>query len=178
MNSINSSQKPKKKYAFLDRDGTIIVDKIYLSDPEAIEFTPGAVQGMRLMLQAGFELIIITNQSAVARGIIDEKKLSMIHERLISMLRSENIEIAGIFYCPHHPQDCCDCRKPKPGMLINAIAEFKIDPLFSVFIGDADSDMGAAKAAGIRGIKVQADDGFNRSVSFLEAARQAISLLF
>src|SRR4249920_553830 len=98
-----------KRLALIDRDGTIIVDKVYLSDPDGIEFAPGAIEGLQLMRDAGFVLVLITNQSGIARGYFDLATLGRIHDRLQSMLAANGLKLEAIYFCPHGPADGCDC---------------------------------------------------------------------
>jgi D-glycero-D-manno-heptose 1,7-bisphosphate phosphatase len=169
-----------KKLALIDRDGTIIIDKVYLSDPDGIEFAPGAIEGLQLLRDAGFALVLITNQSGIARGYFDLAKLAQIHSRLQSMLAMNEVCLDAIYFCPHGPDDGCDCRKPAPGMVTKAMHDLGFSPDEVVFIGDSDADMGAAAAAGVRGVRVAAG-GRVRSINvahdFLEAARRARALL-
>jgi D-glycero-D-manno-heptose 1,7-bisphosphate phosphatase len=133
---------------FLDRDGTIIADKNYMADPAEIELLPGAVQGLRRLQDAGLLLIIVTNQSGVARGFFTEQALHEVHRRLLEILENEGVRIAGIHYCPHGPEDGCPCRKPKPGLLLDAAAEHGIDLHQSAMVGDSLRDAQAGMAAG------------------------------
>jgi D-glycero-D-manno-heptose 1,7-bisphosphate phosphatase len=168
-----------RRLALLDRDGTIVVDKVYLSDPDRIEFAPGAIEGLRLLRDAGFALVLITNQSGIARGLFDAATLERIHDRLKSMLAAEGLELKAIYFCPHGPDDGCDCRKPAPGMLRQAMRDlgFRLDE--AVMIGDSDADMGAAAAAGVPGVRVAASGSGSTGPApdFLEAARRARALL-
>jgi D-glycero-D-manno-heptose 1,7-bisphosphate phosphatase len=169
-----------KRLALIDRDGTIIVDKVYLRDPDGIEFAPGAIEGLRLLRDAGFALVLITNQSGIARGYFDAATLGRIHERLQSMLAAEDLRLQAIYFCPHGPDDGCDCRKPAPGMVTRAMRDFGFRPEEVVVVGDSDADMGAAAAAGVKGVRVAAG-GRSASIGaapdFLEAARRACALL-
>jgi D-glycero-D-manno-heptose 1,7-bisphosphate phosphatase len=168
-----------RRLALIDRDGTIIVDKVYLSDPDGIEFAPGAVEGLRLLRDAGFALALITNQSGIARGLFDVATLERIHDRLKSMLAAEGLQFKAIYFCPHGPDDGCDCRKPKPGMLRKAMRELGFKPDEVVVVGDSDADMGAAEAAGVAGVRAPAAGGTASSDAahdFLEAARRACGL--
>ena len=176
---MNETPAPRR-LALLDRDGTIIVDKVYLSDPDGIEFAPGAIEGLRLLRDAGFALVLITNQSGIARGLFDAATLEKIHDRLRSLLAAEGVEFEAIYVCPHGPGDGCDCRKPQPGMLRQAMRELGFGPDEIVMIGDSEADMGAAKAAGVRSVRVSADGGSastGAARDFLEAAHRARALL-
>jgi D-glycero-D-manno-heptose 1,7-bisphosphate phosphatase len=170
----------KRGLALVDRDGTIIIDKVYLSDPAGIEFAPGAIEGLRLLQEAGFTLVLITNQSGIARGFFDLATLERIHDRLQSMLAAEGLQLKAIYVCPHGPDDGCDCRKPAPGMVTKAMRDFGFEPHGVVVIGDSDADMGAAAAAGVAGVRVAAAGGTaaaGAAHDFLEAARRALALL-
>jgi D-glycero-D-manno-heptose 1,7-bisphosphate phosphatase len=169
-----------KRLALIDRDGTIIVDKVYLRDPDGIKFAPGAIEGLQLLRDARFALVLITNQSGIARGYFDAATLGRIHDRLQSMLAAEGVRLEAIYFCPHGPDDGCDCRKPAPGMVTRAMRDLGFRPNEVVLIGDSDADMGAAEAAGIQGVRVavagrSAPVGAARD--FLEAARRACALL-
>jgi len=170
--------------ALLDRDGTILVDKVYLSDPDGIEFAPGALEGLRLLRDAGFALVLVTNQSGIGRGYFDEAALARVHARLDEMLAGEGLGLAAAYHCPHAPGEGCDCRKPAPGMVHRAMADFGFTPEEAVFIGDSDADMGAAEASGIAGIRVASAGGEDGGrggdpglPDFLAAARRAIALV-
>ena len=134
----------RRQFVVLDRDGTIIAERHYLSDPLEIEFLPGAVQGLRQMGAMGLGLVVVTNQSAVGRGFFDEAHLDLIHRRLCALLKAEGIRLEGIYFCPHRPDMGCPCRKPKPGLIERAASELDFDLEASFVIGDkpADIEMG------------------------------------
>ena len=166
-----------RAYALLDRDGTIIVDKVYLKDPDGIEFAPSALEGMRLLRDAGFALVLITNQSGIARGYFDEAALRAVHDRLETILAAEGLALAAIEYCPHGPKDGCACRKPEPGMIRAAMEKLAFGPERAVMIGDSDADMGAATAAGVPGIRIRPDGTDGAARDFLEAAKRALAMV-
>jgi D-glycero-D-manno-heptose 1,7-bisphosphate phosphatase len=166
--------------ALIDRDGTIIIDRVYLRDPDGIEFAPGAIEGLRLLRDAGFALVLITNQSGIARGYFDLTRLEQIHDRLQSMLAAEGLRFDAIYVCPHGPDDGCNCRKPAPGMVKSAMDDMDFGPERVVLIGDSDADMGAAAAAGVAGLRVASTGKAAASgvaADFLEAARRACTML-
>lgn len=134
----------RRQFVVVDRDGTIIVERDYLSDPRQIEFLPGAVRGLRLLLRIGLGLVVVTNQSAVGRGFFDEAHLDLIHRQLRELLETEGVQLEGIYFCPHTPEDDCSCRKPKPGLIERAAKELDFDLQASFVIGDkpADIEMG------------------------------------
>jgi D-glycero-D-manno-heptose 1,7-bisphosphate phosphatase len=131
----------RNKVVVLDRDGTIVVDRHYLSDPAALEFEPGAAVGLRKLSDMGFRLVMITNQSGIARGFFSLAQLQAVHERLRQMLHSIEVRLEGIYYCPHGPEEGCDCRKPELGLLRQASQELGFEISQSIVIGDKDSDV-------------------------------------
>jgi D-glycero-D-manno-heptose 1,7-bisphosphate phosphatase len=176
---MNEGARKDRRFALLDRDGTVVMDKVYLSDPAGLEFAPGAIEGLRLMRDAGLRFIMVTNQSGVARGYFDEKTLDAIHARLRAMLTQEGIDLEAIYYCPHGPGDDCRCRKPRPGLVLNAMADFGFSPDDAVLIGDSDGDMGAAAASSVKGIRIAPPEAGeiaapDVAVDFAAAARQAV----
>lgn len=144
---IESSPNPDK-VVVLDRDGTIVVERNYLSDPEALQFAPEAETGLRSMRDMGFRLVIITNQSGIARGYITLSRLDEIHARLRQMLDSIDVPVAGIYFCPHGPGDACECRKPNLGLLRQASEELGFDVSKTIVIGDKESDVEFGRRAG------------------------------
>jgi len=142
-----------KKALFLDRDGTIIVDTDYPKDPEKVEFVPGTPDALR-QIQKKFELIVISNQSGVGRGLITYGEFQQVHKRFVKLLKDEKIDVAGIYYCVHAPDDECDCRKPSPKMILDAADEHNIDLSASIMIGDKMSDVIAGNSAGCRTVLI------------------------
>src|SRR3990170_3023018 len=152
----------KKKPVFLDRDGTIVVHEPYLSSPDQLKLLPNAAEGIRLFKESGYLVIVITNQSGIARGFFDEERLTLIHKKLMSMLKDEGVEIDDIYYCPHYTEGVveeykldCDCRKPKPKMLLDAAKKHNIDLIQSLMIGDSEVDMLAGKNAGCKCVLIK-----------------------
>lgn len=146
---------------FFDRDGTLIVNKPYNANPDDIEILPGTLDAMRALQAAGYLLIVITNQSGVARGYYDEAAVARMHERLNQAFAASAIEVAAYYFCPHHVDGrvphlarTCDSRKPGPGMLRRAAADWGIDLDQSWVVGDADTDMSAGVSVGCRGILI------------------------
>ena len=147
------------KAVFLDRDGTLNYEiKGDLTRPAQLRLYHNVPEALKLLRKTGYKLIVVTNQSLIARGLIPEKGLGLIHQRLRQLLALHGVRLDGIYYCPHHPTrgtvqrftKVCDCRKPEPGMLKRAIKDFRVDPKQSFFIGDTLRDMGAARKMGIR----------------------------
>lgn len=151
---------------FLDRDGTLIREVDYLADPELVELLPGAVEGLRAWRRAGYALVLATNQSGIARGLVTLEQLEAIHERLARELAEHDLALDDIRFCPHHPTEGeapnrrgCGCRKPAPGMLFAAAAELDLDLEASWMIGDALRDLEAGSRAGGRSILVRTGKG-------------------
>lgn len=147
----------KRKAVFLDRDGTIIVHEPYLSAPDQLRLLPYAAEGLRLFQQYDYLIIVITNQSGIARGFFDEERLRYIHKKLMDMLEREGIVVDDVYYCPHYKDGVieqyridCDCRKPKPKMLLDAARQYHIDLSQSLMIGDSEVDMLAGRNAGCK----------------------------
>ncbi len=139
------------KAVLLDRDGTINVDKGYVHNIESFEFLPGAIEGMKQLYKNGFKLFVVTNQSGLAIKCYTLEDMVKVHHYMLDVLHKEGIEIEKIYYCPHHPSVIdCGCRKPKPGMLEDAIARFGIDVGKSYMVGDKLTDIEAGKAVGLK----------------------------
>ena len=131
----------QRRFVVLDRDGTIIEEVSYLSDPKQIALIRGAGKALRDLSGMDFGLVVITNQSAVGRGYFDEAQLARIHDRLLEMLRAEEISLDGLYFCPHTPEDQCLCRKPQTGLIQKASKELGFDLSSSIVIGDKVSDI-------------------------------------
>jgi len=147
------------KAVFLDRDGTINKEVNYLSDPKDLELLPRVVEAIKILNEAKYKLVIITNQSAVARGFLTIEKLNEIHEKLLVLLSQEGAKIDAIYYCPHHPNEDCECRKPKPGLILKASKEHEINLSKSFMIGDKLIDIETGKNAGCITILVKTGYG-------------------
>jgi D-glycero-D-manno-heptose 1,7-bisphosphate phosphatase len=141
-------QQLGKRAVILDRDGTIVVDRGYLSDPEQLEFLPGAAEALRELHQRGFRLVIATNQSGVGRGMYTLDRLHEVHQKLRQMVRSAGSSLEAIYYCPHTPEADCSCRKPATGLLLRAASELAFDPAAALVIGDKLTDVEFGQRAG------------------------------
>ena len=146
-----------QKTVFLDRDGTIAHDAQYCSRPEDFQLLEGAAEAISLLKHHGFLVIIITNQSGLARGYFNEEALDNIHRKMRDELARGGTAIDGLYYCPHHPDDGCNCRKPQPGLVRQALAEHDIDLTLSYFVGDLPIDIELGKAIGCRTVLVTQD---------------------
>jgi histidinol-phosphate phosphatase family protein len=165
------------KAVFLDRDGTIARDVPYCSRPEDFELLPGAADGIKLLNEHGFKVVVVTNQSGIARGYFTEGTLAEIHDKMITLLAEHGAHVDAIYYCPHHPDDNCDCRKPKPKMVLQAAIDLDIDLSQSYVIGDNEMDVELARHAGCKaGIRVAEPGGTGNCVasSFKDAVHQLV----
>jgi phosphoheptose isomerase len=146
----------------LDRDGTINVERNYLSDPDGVELLPNAATGLRIMQGRGARLVVLTNQSAIGRGYFDEARLDAIHDRLRALLAAEGVDLdTKIYVCPHRPDDGCTCRKPAGGLVEQAVADLDFDPAEAFVIGDKASDIALGQRFGATTILVRS--GYGRS---------------
>lgn len=150
------------KAVFLDRDGTVNVEKHYLHRIEDFEFLPGAVEGMRLLQEAGFLLIVVTNQSGIARGYYSEADFRRLNDWMLEKLASEGIRVAQVYYCPHLPDASvaqyrmdCNCRKPKLGMYEQAVCQFNLSYAGSYAIGDKLRDCAVCEKTDCHGFLIE-----------------------
>lgn len=148
-----------KPFVILDRDGTIIAEECYLSDPARVALCPNAGEGLRRMSDLGWGLIVISNQSGVGRGYYDEAAVARVNARLSELLAAFGVKLDAIYYCPHLPEAHCDCRKPRTGMLLKAAADFGFEPRACVVIGDKVCDIELGRAVGAETILVQTGYG-------------------
>jgi len=139
---------------FVDRDGTICFDKHYLADPAGLELIPTVAEGIRKMNEARVPVIMVTNQSGIGRGKFCESTLKDIHDELKRLLASEGAKVDDIFFCPHLPDAGCGCRKPAPGMLLQAKEKYGLDLTKSYVIGDRMMDIELAHSVGAMGVLV------------------------
>lgn len=147
------------KVVVLDRDGTITVDRGYLSEPAGLEFLPGTAEGLHQFQAMGFSLVVITNQSGVGRGLIALERLHAMNERLAEMIRGTGAELAGIYYCPHSPEQRCTCRKPGTELLLRAAADLGFEASRAIIIGDKASDIEMGTRVGAVTLLIAGDDG-------------------
>jgi D-glycero-D-manno-heptose 1,7-bisphosphate phosphatase len=154
------------KAVFLDRDGTVVVERGYITVPDAIELLPGVAPAIARLRTSGWKVFLVTNQGCVAKGMITEEELSAIHLRMVAMLAEGGAVLDGIYYCPHHPEgevlqyaEECDCRKPRPGMLERAARENGLLLADCFMVGDTLRDVEAAHAGGVRAVLVRTGHG-------------------
>ncbi|HET9418435.1 MAG TPA: HAD family hydrolase [Chthoniobacterales bacterium] len=148
-----------RRFVVLDRDGTVIVKRHYLSDPDQVELLSGAATGLRRLRELDLGLVLVTNQSAIGRGFFDQSRLELVHRRLRELLEAERVRLDGIYFCPHKPDDECVCRKPQPGMVETAAEELDFDPRLCFVIGDNDCDVALGRRVGATTILVRTGYG-------------------
>jgi D,D-heptose 1,7-bisphosphate phosphatase len=174
------------KAVFLDRDGTLIVNRHYGSDPDEIELFDGVVEGLLELRAAGYKLVLVSNQSGVARGYFDEAAVARMHDRLQRMLDWHGAALDGMEYCPHHPEGNttpyameCACRKPAPGMLRRAARKHGVDLSASWMVGDIEADVEAGRRAGARAVLVGSETAQpppdHRAEDFAAAVRHILA---
>jgi len=170
-----------KPAVFFDRDGVLNYDRGYVHTAQEFKWVPGAIEAVKKVNDAGYLAIVITNQAGIARGYYTEKDFLKFSEWINEELRRHGAHIDATYYCPHHPTDGlgiynveCDCRKPKPGMLLRAIKDWDIDVSRSVFFGDNISDIEAAEAAGVKGALVKEGEIFAQVSYWIKATQIAI----
>jgi len=134
----------------LDRDGTIVRDEPYNGDPALVEALPGAKAALDELRGLGLGVALVSNQSGIARGLITRAQVEAVNARVVEMLGPFDV----VLYCAHGPEDDCSCRKPQPGMLLEAMRTMGVDPHECVMVGDKNDDIEAAQAAGVRALKV------------------------
>lgn len=156
-----AAERNGRPAVFLDRDGTVLVEKDYLSDPDQAELIPGAADALARLAEAGYALVLVTNQSGIARGLFTEREFQAVQSRLEALLRAHGVTLARTYYCPHHPRFTgpCDCRKPAPALFRRAIDELGLDAHASYFVGDRLRDVAAARLLGGTPILVRTGHG-------------------
>jgi len=139
---------------FLDRDGTIAHDVHYCRRPEDFELLSTVPEAIKLLNDSGFKVIVITNQSGIARGYFTEEVLALIHQKMEEELAKHSAKVDAIYYCPHHPDDGCDCRKPKTALFLLAAEKMDVDFSLSYVVGDLPMDIEAGEALGCKTVLV------------------------
>ena len=146
---------------FLDRDGTLTDEVGYVNHPSRLRLLPRSGAAVRRLNQAGIAVVVVTNQAGIARGYFSPEVLAAVNASLVSQLKDEGAHLDGVYVCPHHPTEgevpyrlVCECRKPKPGLLLRAASDLGLDLGRSTLVGDKGSDLVAARAVGARGVLV------------------------
>jgi histidinol-phosphate phosphatase family protein len=151
---------PHRAPVFLDRDGTLIVEKHYLRDPEGVCLERGVIAGLGLLAGLGHPLVVVSNQSGIARGLMEARDAELVNQRVAKLLAERGVRIAGWYLCPHAPDSACGCRKPAPGMALAAARDLGLTLEGSYVIGDKRADLGLADA--IRGTGILVTTGHGR----------------
>jgi len=167
-----------KGIVFLDRDGTLLKESPYLSDPREAELLPGVGEGLAELQHAGYRLVIVTNQQGIGLGYFDVREFIAVNTALFRLLTPFGVTISRIYYCPHSAAEACECRKPAPGLLLRALREFDMPPERCFTVGDRDVDAIAARSAGCSAVLVGAgapDGPWPRYATFAEAVAWILS---
>lgn len=149
----------QRRFVILDRDGTIIEERNYLSHPDQVKLIPQAANGLRHLARLGLGLVVVTNQSGIARGFFDLLRLEKIHIRMCELLIAEGVQLDGIYFCPHTDEDNCTCRKPRTGLVDKAVAELQFEPHASFVIGDKPCDINLGHSIGATTLLVRTGYG-------------------
>lgn len=157
------------RVAFLDRDGTLIEDVGYISDPERVVLLPGMADALTELRARGYRLAVVSNQSGIGRGYFGCDQARAVHERVVEELGAAGVELDDAQYCPHAPWDGCDCRKPLPGLILRSARVLGADLGRSVMIGNGAVDAEAGRAAGCRTILLGPADGWADVVATIDA---------
>lgn len=174
-----------RRAVFLDRDGTLIEERHYLSDPAGVALYPWTLPALRLLRELPLALVLVSNQSGLARGLFDETALAAVQARLVELLAAGGIVLDGLYICPHHPEGRvaayrrdCECRKPRPGLLRQAARDLALDLAGSWVVGDKPEDLALAAGAGLRGLLVLSGQGeATRAAGLTEAVPVCADLL-
>ncbi len=175
-----------RRAAFLDRDGTLIEERGDLGDPDGVTLMPGAADAVRRLKDAGLAVVLVTNQSGIARGVFTRQQFDAVQERMLELLAESGAHLDGVYFCPHHPDvtGSCDCRKPAAGMYRRAAEKLSIDLSRSFYVGDRWRDVAVTEEVGgtpfllATGAGGQgAPEGFERTRDLVEAAERIVASL-
>lgn len=155
---MKSQNRELNAAVFFDRDGTLIVDKVYLNDPDQIEYLPGVFVALKHLRDAGYKFFVVTNQSGVPRGLVQPKNLAEIHRRIRAAFAEHGVDIVDFYYAPYHTDYDHPMRKPNPGMLLEAVREYHVDLSRSWMVGDRMTDVEAGHRAGTRTVLVNSPE--------------------
>ncbi len=169
-----------KKTVFLDRDGTLIIDKVYLNDPDQIEYLPGVFDALRLLRDHGYQFIVVTNQSGIARRLVEMENLDETHRRMQAEFARHGVDLSRFYYAPYSVESNHYIRKPNPGMLLRGALDHSVDLKKSWMVGDRWSDVEAGQKAGCRtvflsGVEAPQGEADIMTASLLEAAQLMIA---
>lgn len=159
----------RHKALFLDRDGVInrkLPEDQYVRNHSEFELLPGVRAAMSIFSRLGYLLVVVTNQRGIARGLMGEDQLDSVHEYMRLRLLEGGVQLDGIYYCPHDRDEGCECRKPRPGMILEAAGDMDIDIEQSYMVGDSDSDIAAAQNAGVRAVRISAQNDPKAHLTF------------
>ena len=159
---------------FLDRDGTLIEDAVYPRDPRRVRLLPGAADALVRLARRGFALVIVSNQSGVARGLISAAEAEAVHAEVVRRFAAAGVAFDGAYYCYHAPDEGCPCRKPAPGLLLRAAGELGLDIGRSFMVGDKAIDVAAGEAAGCRGVRFDGE-GWAGVVRLIEREGESVA---
>jgi len=160
--NLQINEMTMKQILFLDRDGVINEKREdYVKSVNEFKFLPNILDALKTINDLGISIIIITNQSIINRKIISENQLKEIHDYMLKIIEKNSCKITKIYHCPHHPDEKCNCRKPNPGMIEQAVKDFKIDLSNALLIGDSNSDIEAANKMKIKSIKIETNGNLN-----------------
>ena len=174
-NDFNDQKRTRA--VFLDRDGVInrkLPEDRYVRNHEEFELLPGVRAALSIFSRLGYLLVVVTNQRGIARGLMDKNALDNVHDYMKLMFSERDVYLDGLYYCPHDRDEGCQCRKPRPGMILQAARDLKIDLGSSFMIGDSDSDIEAATNAGVRAVRISSEQDPKAFLTFptlLEFAR-------
>ncbi len=156
---LSAKDNERRRLALVDRDGTIIAERNYLAGPEGVELLPGAADAIAALHASGFAVALVTNQSGIARGLFQASDVERVNGRVSSLLAERGVSVDGIFVCPHHPNDGCDCRKPAPGLAEQAVERLGATTNGALVIGDKECDIGLGAAVGATSVLVRTGYG-------------------
>jgi D-glycero-D-manno-heptose 1,7-bisphosphate phosphatase len=168
---VDSGEVTRRRFALVDRDGTINEERHHLDNPDDLALIPGSAAALvRLREELGMGIVVVTNQAEIGRGNLTPERLEEIHARLEAMLAAEGARLDAIFACPHTPEAGCDCRKPAPGLAWAAVERFGFDPAAAFVIGDHAGDMGMGRAVGATTVFVRTGHGPGEEAAALPLA--------
>jgi len=170
---VHSNRNAKRPAVFLDRDGVInakLPEGRYVRYASEFRLLPGVIQALRTLEKLGYLRVLITNQRGIGRGLMTEEQLEAVHARMKKELQSKGVTLDAVYYCPHDEHENCSCRKPQPGMILNASRDLEIDLSLSYMVGDSPADIGAGKQAGTRTVRIALETDETADLVFKDLA--------